>query len=101
MPPIDGGEYIYNWLDELGMCAHGINGPVPISFTEVSHWSNVTSTDIESWEAGLLVKLSKQYTYQTNISSKKDCEAPFQNEVTVEYMKAVRADADKKLRILF
>ena len=101
MPPIDGGEYIYDWLDELGVCGQGMSGPVALQFSEVQSWSELTGTEIDSWEARLLVKLSKQYTYQSRISNTKECEAPFQAEVTEEYMKALRADADKKLRSLF
>ena len=101
MPPIDGGEYLYGWLDELGMCGQGMSGPVALQFSEVQSWAELTCTEIDSWEARTLIKLSKQYTYQTHISNNKACEAPFQNEVTEEYMQAVRADADKKLRSLF
>ena len=101
MPPIEGGEYIYSWLDELGLCGQGFNGPIPLTFLEIYYWSELTGIVIDSWEAGLIAKLSKQYVYQSHISSKKDCEAPFQSEVTEEYMAAVRVDADKKLRSLF
>ena len=101
MPDIKGGEYIYSWLDELGICGQGMSGPVAIQFSELQSWAELTSVDITSWEAGLLIKLSRQYTYQTYISSKKDCEAPFNTEITQEQMIAVRAAADKKLRSLF
>jgi hypothetical protein len=101
MPPIDGGEYIYSWLDELGICSQGMSGAMAIQFSELQSWAELTNTDITSWEASLLIKLSRQYTYQSHISSKKDCEAPFQTEVTQEYMAAIRESADKKLRSLF
>ena len=101
MPNIDGLEYIAEWLDELGYVNAGASGAIPLTHSDLKSWLELTDTEITGWEISVLIKLSRQYCYQSNISDSKEAEAPFKAEVTPEEIARIRKKADENIRNLF
>lgn len=101
MPEINDGRYLINWWTDLGMANYGFNGVIPLTYMDLQAWAAMTKRDPNPWESATLVNLSRQYCSQMNVSTKKDCEAPFTAEITVNDMARVRDNAEDKLRSLF
>ena len=101
LPSIESFEFIFENLEEIGLVNNGFNGHEPLNWIDVKSWSEMTNTNITPWTSKVVIKLSRQYCYQSHISTKRDCEAPYQHDVTYSAMVEVRRAADKKLRSLF
>ncbi|CAE6906911.1 conserved protein of unknown function [Pseudomonas marincola] len=43
-------EYIWHWYWHI---------PKPVTFTELSHWSQLTHRNLRAWEADLLASLQR------------------------------------------
>ena len=79
----------------------GFSGIIPLTYGDLKSWSEMTVRSVNPWEAQLLIKLSRQYCGQTNISKEKGIEAPYKAKVTNNDMVRVREKADDKIRNLF
>jgi hypothetical protein len=101
MPEVEAYEHILGWFFEIGPAATGMAGNVPISYTEIMNWVTLTGIEITDFEVGALIKMSKQYCYQSYISENPHCEAPYAEEFEQEELTQMRESADKKLRSLF
>jgi len=101
MPDIAGLEYIATWLDDLGYVNSGVSGAIPLTHGDLKGWLELTDTEITRWEINILIKLSRQYCYQSSMSDGKDAPAPFQAEVTPEEIARIRKKADENIRNLF
>ena len=79
MPEIEYGEWIIEYLLEIGPAQSFGMGLSPISFYDIYSWSKITGTHINHWDAISIKKLSKIYVSQYSISSEKECPAPYFN----------------------
>lgn len=76
MVELEWGEQLVDSLLEFGPDMPGPAGPVPVSFSEIQAWADMTRTEVPGWEAGLLKRLSKDYCSQYHKSRKPDCPMP-------------------------
>ena len=101
MPEIGTFYPLIDHLDELGYASAGANGYESISFSEVESWKNLTDPHLDTWGPSMLVKLSRSYAYQANISRDVKCPEPY-TDGNVGVNEAVTAAArDQKLRSVF
>lgn len=101
MPPVDHYEHIVNWFLDIGPATAGMTGNVPISYTEIANWLLLTGTEATTFEIESLVKMSKQYCYQSAISEDINCAPPFAESYNEDELMAMRKKADEKMRRLF
>lgn len=61
LPEITACAHLLGYLMECGPTSPGGMGPVPISFTDIRAWQEVTGTPLTSWEGKTLRRLSLEY----------------------------------------
>ncbi len=64
-PTINGGAYLLQFLDEIGYCRSGMNGAIPLDYTEINAYIQSTNTPLLPFEVLLLKKLSNAYVSQS------------------------------------
>ena len=64
-PPIEHGAYILQFLEELGYCKSGMNGLIPLDYTEINAYMQSTNTELLPFEVLLIKKLSNAYVSQS------------------------------------
>lgn len=84
MPEMMGFEYLVQYLFEVGPVGSNGFGPEPLSWQEIEAWSRLTQTDLDTWEALTLRKLSADYSSQLSKSADPKCKAPDQPELSRE-----------------
>lgn len=57
--------YLWDRLQDLGMCVQGAMGPVPLSCTEIQAWSAGTGKHLDAWEFQAIRAASRAYVNQT------------------------------------
>lgn len=77
LPELDQLEYIVGWIDEVGLYEHGMNGPIPIAWSSIYHWSVLTQTMLAHWEAIMIKDLSIAYCNQYHKSSSPNEPPPY------------------------
>jgi hypothetical protein len=60
-PNITGAEYLVHHLSNMGWVSSSGMGIVPISFTEIKNYIDVTECSLTGEEALILRKMSEQY----------------------------------------
>lgn len=101
MPPVNNLPFMIEWFDEVGPGSQGMSGLVPLTFTEVKSWAEGTNTELTDWEFRTIVRMSRQFCYQYDISSDPNCEAPYEMQVDDDSMARMRAKADEQIRSMF
>lgn len=76
MPQIDWGEHLIASLFEFGPASSGMNGPTPVSFSEIEAWARTTNTQVPGYEALQLRTLSQDYCHQYYESQDAHCPPP-------------------------
>lgn len=61
MPEIDSHEYVLSLFYETGMVLNGVNGAVPITWTELRNYSDQSGNVLTPWESSMVMKLSRAY----------------------------------------
>ena len=89
------------YLSELGYANRGMNGLESLTFSDVHGWVQLTEPELDTWALSMLVRLSRVYAYQANISRDEKCPEPYTvgNEGVDEAVRA--AETDRKLRSVF
>lgn len=78
MPELpDQSAYIINHVIEVGTTMSSGLGVTPLSWTEIKSWSELTMTDLTSWEASLIMELSRTFTSNYNKFDDKDFPTPY------------------------
>jgi len=101
MPDVAGFEYLTTCFDELGCAKIGANGVVGMDWQDVRAWQSVSNNELSPWALVLLVKMSRAYAGQSNISSDSKIAPPFTMQYTDDDLKINRENVDKKLRGMF
>jgi hypothetical protein len=50
---------------------------IPLSWSEIKAWQDLTGTDVEFWEAQLIRNLSVAYVAQYNLARDMNCAPPW------------------------
>lgn len=101
MPPVDDYQHLVAWFHEIGPVAAGVLGTIPVSYQEMAAWAEMTGTEIDTWEAWAVRRMSEQYCFQAHISESARCPAPFQMGIDDTGMAEMRKAADAKLRSMW
>ena len=59
--------YLWGWFCELSNARqYGEFGPMPISFSEIKAWSDLTHSDPAAWEVATLKEIDRVYLSEAN-----------------------------------
>jgi hypothetical protein len=81
MPPNPAPQIIAR-LIEIGLTGSNGMGPVPLSWSELLAWQQITGVELPSWEARLLRQLSLAYIAEGRRAEHETCPPPWRGEVT-------------------
>lgn len=96
-PAIEHFEHLINYLNELGIAVSGMSGPTSISWTEIASWKELTHTCLETWEARVVMRLSKEYCSYLDTAKDTHCKAPYTCD-DEDDLTPVRKIVDSKIR---
>lgn len=77
LPRVECGGYLLHYLQDVGPVMNGAMGAVPLSFSEIGSWADLTGTELQPWEAQMLRRLSLVYLAQSQRSTAHDCPSPW------------------------
>ncbi len=98
LPPIDGGDYLIDYLMEVGPTVPAGMGEGAVSFTELETWARTCSLDLSGWEFRTLRRLSLEYAVQIAKSRNQDCPPPWQEYTDPERRKSIAKHIRSVLR---
>lgn len=101
MPDIDGLELIIDYLAELNWAKRGFSGLDPLDPIDISQWLDVVEFDLPPFVKMLLVRLSRQYAHQANISGDDGCPQPYEFQLSEEDESRIRDAAERELMARF
>ena len=101
MPDINGLEYIVDLWNDAGTADQGMSGLVPLSSRELRSWRLESEIELTVWERQVILKMSRQYCYQSTISNDKKCLAPYFVKDSAEDVQKRRNALEKKMIDLF
>jgi len=60
--------YLWQWFQEIadGRGYAGMGQPLPISYTEIKSWSELTRTEPSAWEISALKAIDRIYIMETS-----------------------------------
>lgn len=93
LPDIGDADYLVKLMDELGGAINNGMALVPVSWTEINAWLNVTKLSLSTWEILTLKAMSAAYSYTLNDASEPNASAPYTPEKPVE-------DLDSKIMFI-
>jgi hypothetical protein len=60
-------EYVWSAFISLHPArGQGFNGPLPLSYTEIAAWQQLTGNQLSTWEVGVIKKLDSIYMRTIN-----------------------------------
>lgn len=81
MPPLEGAEYLIDYLFEVGPTVQGAMGPGRLTNEELLAWKINTGIRLLPWESRFLIKLSDAYLQELQKAEKILAVAPWIAEV--------------------
>lgn len=91
MPPT-AAPHIIDRLLEIGLSEAAGMGVVPISWTTISAWQQVSAVELDPWEARLIHRLSMAYVAEGHRAESETCPSPWRAPVTREEANAEEAN---------
>jgi hypothetical protein len=76
LPPLT-ATYLYDLLMQVGPVEAGGMGQVPIGWTTIRNWSELTFTRLSAWEARTLRRLSGDYLAELHAAEDHNRPAPW------------------------
>lgn len=73
MPPIEGGQYLIDYLFEFGPVKSG----GPIDAADLVAWQTLLGVEWQPWQARLLIRLSRAYQAEMYAATKRDAKSPW------------------------
>lgn len=61
VPPVAAGGQLIEWFFDVGPVAAGGMGPVPLAYTDLQAWAQITGAPLEPWQATTLRRMSRAY----------------------------------------
>lgn len=84
MPPVECGEYLLNYLFEIGPVLHGGMGGIPLTNAEIDAWQRNMSIRLSPWESRALHHLSRIYLAEHQAASDPKRSAPWKESEDVK-----------------
>lgn len=76
LPDVEEASYIVDMWHECGTCGQGMSGPVPLTWSEIKAWKDLSGINISHYELSSIRKLSIEYVGFYFEAQAKDCPAP-------------------------
>jgi hypothetical protein len=76
---VDEGEYLIDYLLQVGPAISSGMGLAVISFTELQAWQACAGIVLQPWEGQILRRLSADYITESVRAEKPDCPPPYGN----------------------
>lgn len=96
MPEFDKGEeYLLATWREIGMFGHGAMGAVPLTWSEIKAYCELTGVNLDVWEVGVIMRLSRAYVSMLSEAKNPDAEPPYITDEYLEKRKKAAQDAAK------
>ena len=77
MPDIEKGDYLIDYLYEIGTSKSGANGAVPIDWVDIKAWSDLTGVRLTREEALIIKGLSSDFVSQMSRSRNPNEPSPY------------------------
>ena len=77
-PHIEVGEYLIDYLFELGPVMYTGEGIAPVNFGEIESWALLTGTPVSPFDAKALRFLSASFVRQANAAKDPKCPSPWE-----------------------
>ena len=95
MPPIEWGDYLLDYLFEVGPTMPSGMGSSPLTYAEIEAWQRTVAIALSPFEVQLLRRLSVEYFGESHAATKPDCPAPY--GVSLQLIKVSEKEFDRKL----
>lgn len=69
LPLVDGGQYLLDWLFEIGPTLPAGMGSGVLTFSEIATWQQLVGLDLQPWEVRALRRLSGEYLGETHAAT--------------------------------
>jgi hypothetical protein len=76
---VEEGEYLIDYLLQVGPASSSGMGLAVISFTELQAWQACAGIVLQPWEGQILRRLSADYITESVRAEKPDCPPPYGN----------------------
>lgn len=77
MPPVEAGNYLVDYLFEVGPVMSGGMGAMVVTHEELQAWQRNTGIDLQPWEARGLRRLSAEYLGESRRGEDPHCPPPW------------------------
>ncbi|MDZ4251206.1 MAG: hypothetical protein U1A72_01355 [Sulfuritalea sp.] len=77
IPPIECGQYLLDFLYEVGPVLNGDMGSAQLTHVELNKWQENIGLCLSPWEVRVLRMLSLDYLIQSQQSTKPECVPPY------------------------
>jgi hypothetical protein len=84
MPPLEWGDYLIEYLFELGPTMPAGMGSGPLTPSEIEAAQRLLGVQFQPWEARLLMRLSREYLGESHKATEQNAPAPWQDQEAVQ-----------------
>ena len=95
MPPLLCGDYLINFLYEVGPTMAAGMGAGPLTYVEIEAWQRANGIELMPWESALMRRLSCEYASESYAAMKRDRPAPFGGPPRTR--RSVQSEIERKL----
>ena len=96
LPDITSAEYVIDLFYKAGICLQGFSGAIPLSWSELKAFSDLSGWMLNETESEMLMDMSKAYVASLNASKDVDAKAPY---MTPEAIEAIEQAKKKRAEI--
>ena len=95
MPSLTCGDYLVNFLYEVGPTMAAGMGAGPLTYSEIEAWQRANGIELIPWESALMRRLSCEYASESHAATKRDRPAPFAGAAPAR--RSVQSEIERKL----
>lgn len=95
MPELTCGDYLVNFLYEVGPTMAAGMGAGPLTYSELEAWQRANGIELRPWESALMRRLSCEYASESHAATKRDRPAPFAGAAPTR--RSMQSEIDRKL----
>ena len=77
MPDAGNADHLLGHLMQVGICSSGANGPVPLSWSELKSYIELSGAELDNWECETVIELSRAYVSTLAAARQPDMPPPF------------------------
>jgi hypothetical protein len=77
MPDAGGADHLLSHLMQVGICSSGANGAIPLSWSELKSYIELSGSELDSWECETVIELSRAYVSTLSAARQPEMPPPF------------------------